>query len=125
MYTFLDSVKYKEPVLRGILGKLSFLPQVMSFLAFSERLGLILLAQTSAVSACAVVGLLTYIAVGGSMFVETVSWLKSFSFFLKKKYSAVSVTRGSSIRWRLSGPAEVYFLNQLSWDLVQAVGTSM
>lgn len=117
--------EYKEPVLRGILGKLSFLPQVMSFLVFSERLGLILLAQTSAVSACAVVGLLTYIAVGGSMFVETVSWLKSFSFFLKKKYSAVSVTRGSSIRWRLSGPAEVYFLNQLSWDLVQAVGTSM
>ena len=53
----------------------------MSFLVFSERLGLILLAQTSAVSACAVVGLLTYIAVGGSMFVETVSWLKSFSFF--------------------------------------------
>ncbi|KAI9446841.1 hypothetical protein H4582DRAFT_613174 [Lactarius indigo] len=69
---------------------------------FGERLGLILLAETSAVSACAVIGLLSYIA-----------------------YSAVSVTRGSSIRWRLSSPAEVYFLNQLSWDLVQAVGGLM
>ncbi|KAH9048062.1 hypothetical protein EDB84DRAFT_1459112 [Lactarius hengduanensis] len=87
-------------------AKLSFLPLfAMSSPAsftFGERLGLILLAETSAVSACAVVGLLSYIA-----------------------YSAVSVTRGSSIRWRLGSPAEVYFLNQLSWDLVQAVGGLM
>ncbi|KAN0141394.1 hypothetical protein V8E53_001150 [Lactarius tabidus] len=74
----------------------------MTFLTFGERLGLILLTQTSAVSACAIVVLLAYIV-----------------------YSAVSVTRGSSIRWRLSGPAEVYFLNQLSWDLLQAVGGLM
>jgi hypothetical protein len=40
------------------------------------------------------------------------------------KYSAVCVTPGSSRRWRLGGPAEVYFLNQLCWDLVQAVGES-
>ncbi|KAH9018714.1 hypothetical protein EDB85DRAFT_600355 [Lactarius pseudohatsudake] len=69
---------------------------------FGERQGLVLLAETSAVSACAVVGLLSYIA-----------------------YSAVSVVRGSSVRWRLGGPAEVYFLNQLCWDLVQAVGGLM
>ncbi|KAH9074301.1 hypothetical protein EDB83DRAFT_1953136 [Lactarius deliciosus] len=71
-------------------------------LTFGERQGLVLLAETSAVSACAVVGLLSYIA-----------------------YSAVSVIRGSSVRWRLGGPAEVYFLNQLCWDLVQAVGGLM
>ncbi|KAI9438712.1 hypothetical protein H4582DRAFT_192953 [Lactarius indigo] len=69
---------------------------------FGERQGLVLLAETSAVSACAVIGLLSYIA-----------------------YSAVSVIRGSSVRWRLGGPAEVYFLNQLCWDLVQAVGGLM
>lgn len=102
MHTFSDIVKYKEPVVRDTLGKLFFLPQVMSLLTFGERLGLILLAQTSAVSAFAVVGLLSYIA-----------------------YSAVSVTRGSSIRWRLRYPIEVYFLNQLSWDLVQAIGGLM
>jgi hypothetical protein len=62
--SFLDIVKYKEPVVRGILGKLSFLPQVMTFLTFGERLGLILLTQTSAVSACAIVVLLAYIVVG-------------------------------------------------------------
>ncbi|KAH9172723.1 hypothetical protein EDB89DRAFT_2164381 [Lactarius sanguifluus] len=76
-------------------------PAQASF-TFGERQGLVLLAETSAVSACAVVGLLSYIA-----------------------YSAVSVIRGSSVRWRLGGPAEVYFLNQLCWDLVQAVGGLM
>ena len=40
------------------------------------------------------------------------------------KYSAVCITPGSSRRWRIAGPAEVYFLNQLWWDLVQAVGES-
>lgn len=70
MHTFSDIVKYKEPVVRDTLGKLFFLPQVMSLLTFGERLGLILLAQTSAVSAFAVVGLLSYIAVGGSNLVE-------------------------------------------------------
>ncbi|KAI0283560.1 hypothetical protein BC826DRAFT_1110128 [Russula brevipes] len=70
--------------------------------SFSERVGLLLLAETSAVSACAILGLLSYIA-----------------------YSAVSITRGSPRRWRIEGPAEVYFLNQLAWDLVQATGGLM
>ena len=30
----------------------------------------------------------------------------------------------SSRRWRIGGPTEVYFLNQLGWDLVQAAGKS-
>jgi len=69
---------------------------------FGERLGLILLVETSAVSACAIIGLLSYIA-----------------------YSAVCIIPGSSRRWRIGGPTEVYFLNQLLWDLVQAVGGLM
>ncbi|KAI0287246.1 hypothetical protein BC826DRAFT_60818 [Russula brevipes] len=69
---------------------------------FGERVGLILLAQTSATSACAIVGLLSYIA-----------------------YSAVCIFPGSSRRWRVGGPAEVFFLNQLGWDLVQAAGGLM
>lgn len=50
----------------------------MPLFTFGERLGLILLAQTSAVSACAVVGLLSYIVVGGFDLVEIVSRLNSF-----------------------------------------------
>ncbi|KAI0247495.1 hypothetical protein BJV78DRAFT_911236 [Lactifluus subvellereus] len=69
---------------------------------FGERVGLVLLAEASGISACAIIGLLSYIA-----------------------YSAVCITRGSSRRWRLGGPAEVYFLNQLGWDLVQAAGGLM
>jgi len=69
---------------------------------FGERLGLILLAETSAVSACSIIGLLSYIA-----------------------YSAVCIIPGSSRRWRIGGPAQVYFLNQLLWDLVQAIGGLM
>ncbi|KAI9510983.1 hypothetical protein F5148DRAFT_473829 [Russula earlei] len=67
-----------------------------------ERLGLSLLAGTSAVSACAVVCLLSYIV-----------------------YSAVCIVPGSSRRWQVRGPVEVYFLNQLVWDLVQASGGLM
>jgi hypothetical protein len=44
--------------------------------------------------------------------------------FFFSKYSAVSIIRGSPRRWRIEGPAEVYFLNQLAWDLVQATGRS-
>jgi hypothetical protein len=44
--------------------------------------------------------------------------------FFPPKYSAVSITPGSSKRWRIEGPAEIYFLNQLAWDLLQALGES-
>jgi len=71
-------------------------------LTFSERVGLIILAETSAVSASSILGLLSYIA-----------------------YSAVSIKRGAPRRWRIEGPAEVYFLNQLVWDLFQATGGLM
>jgi len=68
----------------------------------SERTGLILLAQTSALSASTILGLLSYIA-----------------------YSAVTIIRGSNRRWRIKGAAEILFLNQLGWDLVQATGGLM
>lgn len=93
-----------------------------SSFTFGERLGLVLLAETSAVSACAIVGLLSYIAVCSSNLIKGCQLTEPPSF---AKYSAVSVIRGSPVRWRLSSPAEVYFLNQLSWDLVQAVGASL
>lgn len=67
-----------------------------------ENVGLFLLAGTSGVSATAIIGLLSYIA-----------------------YSAVCIRPGSSRRWRIGGPTEVYFLNQLGWDLVQAFGGVM
>ncbi|KAI0247663.1 hypothetical protein BJV78DRAFT_1157059 [Lactifluus subvellereus] len=73
----------------------------VSLSTFGTRVGPLLLAETSAVSACAIICLLSYIA-----------------------YSAVSIIRGSSRRWSIGGPAEVYFLNQLAWDLVQAAGES-
>lgn len=41
-----------------------------------------------------------------------------------QKYSAVCIRPGSSRRWRIVGPTEIYFLNQLWWDLVQAIGES-
>jgi hypothetical protein len=41
-----------------------------------------------------------------------------------QKYSAVCIRPGSFRRWRIGGPTEVYFLNQLGWDLVQASGES-
>jgi len=69
---------------------------------FSQREGLIFLAQTSALSASTIIGLLSYIG-----------------------YSAVTITRGSSRRWRIKGAAEIFFLNQLGWDLVQATGGLM
>ncbi|KAI0262963.1 hypothetical protein BC834DRAFT_889872 [Gloeopeniophorella convolvens] len=69
---------------------------------FGERVGLVLLAQTAGASACAIAVLLSYIA-----------------------YSAVCVTRHARRRWRIEGPAEVLFLNQLFWDLLQAVGGLM
>ncbi|KAH9957453.1 hypothetical protein BC827DRAFT_1225967 [Russula dissimulans] len=69
---------------------------------FSQRAGLIFLAQTSALSASTIIGLLSYIA-----------------------YSAVTIIRGSSRRWRIKGAAEIFFLNQLGWDLVQAAGGLM
>ncbi|KAI0247658.1 hypothetical protein BJV78DRAFT_901876 [Lactifluus subvellereus] len=73
-----------------------------SLSTFGTRVGLLLLVETSAVSACAIICLLSYIA-----------------------YSTVSILRGSSRRWSIGGPAEVYFLNQLVWDLVQAAGGLM
>ena len=92
-----------------------------STFTFGERIGLVLLAETSAVSACAIIGLLSYIAVSCVPSLrrnhDVNRLVVSFS-----KYSVVCVTPGSSRRWRLGGPAEVYFLNQLTWDLVQAIG---
>jgi len=70
--------------------------------SWSERAGLLLLAQTSALSASAILGLLSYIT-----------------------YSAVTVLRGARRRWRIESAAEILFLNQLSWDLVQAMGGLM
>jgi len=67
-----------------------------------ENVGLFLLVGTSGVSATAIIGLLSYIA-----------------------YSAVCIRLDSSRRWRIGGPTEVYFLNQLGWDLVQASGGIM
>ena len=46
------------------------------------------------------------------------------ALLLYLKYSAVSITQGSSKRWRIERPAEVFFLNQLAWDLMQALGKS-
>lgn len=43
---------------------------------------------------------------------------------VSKKYSAICIRPGSSRRWRIVGPTEIYFLNQLWWDLVQAIGES-
>lgn len=40
------------------------------------------------------------------------------------KYSAVRILPGSTRRWKVGGPTEVYFLNQLGWDLVLATGES-
>lgn len=88
---------------------------------FGERVGLVLLAETSAVSACAISGLLSYIAVSyGPCLHRDRDVNRLVTSF--PKYSAVCITPGSSRRWRLGGPAEVYFLNQLAWDLVQAIG---
>ncbi|KAH9995626.1 hypothetical protein BJV74DRAFT_829082 [Russula compacta] len=70
--------------------------------AFSERVGLLLLVEMSAASACAIIGLLLYIG-----------------------YSAVSITRDSIRRWRIGGAAKIYFLNQLAWDLVLSTGGFM
>ncbi|KAI9508438.1 hypothetical protein F5148DRAFT_1284056 [Russula earlei] len=69
---------------------------------FSEREGLVLLAQTSALSASAIIGLLSYIT-----------------------YSAVTIRRGARRRWKIGGTAEVLFLNQLAADLVQVIGGLM
>ncbi|KAI9435370.1 hypothetical protein F5148DRAFT_1380385 [Russula earlei] len=74
----------------------------MSQFTFGERVGIVLLVQTSTLSASAIVGLLSYIA-----------------------YSAVTVFRGAQKRWTIGGAAEVLFLNQLAWDLIQAVGGIM
>jgi len=89
-----------------------------------ENVGLFLLAGTSGVSAIAIIGLLSYIAVSLS-----VSHLPNFRMSIDgpgsfPKYSAVCIRPGSSRRWRIAGPTEVYFLNQLAWDLVQAIGES-
>ncbi|KAI9508436.1 hypothetical protein F5148DRAFT_1149032 [Russula earlei] len=76
--------------------------QAMSKFTFSEREGMVLLAQTSTLSASAIIGLLSYIA-----------------------YSAVTILRGARKRWKIGGAVEVLFLNQLAWDLAQAVGGIM
>jgi hypothetical protein len=87
----------------------------------SENVGLFLLAGTSGVSATTIIGLLSYIAVS---FIPLGFQNVCRRTGLFSKYSAVCVRPGSSRRWRIGGPTEVYFLNQLGWDLVQASGES-
>ena len=82
---------------------------------------MLLIAETSAVSACAIIGLLSYIAVCVSDAPHQLEDDSSTELCFQK-YSAVTIKRGSSRRWSFGGPAEVYFLNQLAWDLVQATG---
>ena len=86
---------------------------------FGMRVGLLLLVATSAVSAFAIISLLSYIAVCDACHQDDSSIELCF-----QKYSAVSIIPGSPRRWSIGGPAEVYFLNQLAWDLIQAAGES-
>ncbi|KAI9507341.1 hypothetical protein F5148DRAFT_1309566 [Russula earlei] len=69
---------------------------------FNQREGVLLLAHTSAVSASAIIALLSYIT-----------------------YSALTILPGSRRRWRIGGATEILFLNQLGADLVQATGGLM
>ncbi|KAH9064106.1 hypothetical protein EDB87DRAFT_1575009 [Lactarius vividus] len=61
----------------------------MSF-TFGNRIGIFILAEISAVSACAVTILLAYIA-----------------------YSAISIRSGARRRWRIESPVHLFLLNQL------------
>ncbi|KAH9044788.1 hypothetical protein EDB85DRAFT_1911234 [Lactarius pseudohatsudake] len=71
-------------------------------LTFGNRIGVFILAEISAVSACAVTILLAYIA-----------------------YSAISIRSGSRRRWRIESPVHLFLLNQLVCDLIQALGGLM
>ncbi|KAI9445086.1 hypothetical protein H4582DRAFT_1913234 [Lactarius indigo] len=71
-------------------------------LTFGSRIGVFILAEISAVSACAVIILLGYIA-----------------------YSAISIRSGSRRRWRIESPVHLFLLNQLVCDLIQALGGLM
>jgi hypothetical protein len=86
-----------------------------------ENVGLFLLAGMSAISATAIIGLLSYIAVSCTPPALRVS-IEDRT--VSPQYSAVCILPGSSRRWRIGGPTGVYFLNQLGWDLVQATGES-
>jgi hypothetical protein len=88
----------------------------------SENVGLFLLAGASGISAIAIIGLLSYIAVSFTLPGLSECLFTDRAVF--QKYSAVSIRPGSCRRWRIGGPTEVYFLNQLGWDLVQASGES-
>ncbi|KAH9066383.1 hypothetical protein EDB87DRAFT_714430 [Lactarius vividus] len=68
----------------------------------NERIGIFILAEISAVSACAVTILLVYIA-----------------------YSAINIRSGSRRRWRIESPVHLFLLNQLVCDLIQALGGLM
>ncbi|KAH9004330.1 hypothetical protein EDB86DRAFT_2165276 [Lactarius hatsudake] len=71
-------------------------------LTFGNRIGVFILAEISAVSACAVTILLAYIA-----------------------YSAISIRSGARRRWRIESPVHLFLLNQLVCDLIQALGGLM
>ncbi|KAJ7585768.1 hypothetical protein C8J56DRAFT_862245 [Mycena floridula] len=66
---------------------------------FSERLGLVFIAEAACLSAVCVAGLLVYIA-----------------------YSFAVVKRGASRNWTLSTHFHYYFINLLFSDLIQAIG---
>ncbi|KAH9079687.1 hypothetical protein EDB83DRAFT_2671293 [Lactarius deliciosus] len=69
---------------------------------FGHRIGVFILAEISAVSACAVTFLLAYIA-----------------------YSAISIRSSARRRWKIESPVHLFLLNQLVFDLIQALGGLM
>ncbi|KAH9001019.1 hypothetical protein EDB92DRAFT_1961994 [Lactarius akahatsu] len=69
---------------------------------FGHRIGVFILAEISAASACAVTFLLAYIA-----------------------YSAFTIRSDSRRRWRIESPVHLFLLNQLVFDLIQALGGLM
>jgi len=71
-------------------------------LPFGHRIGLFILAEISLVSASAIILLLGNIA-----------------------YSTVIIRRGAERRWRLESPVHLFLLNQLTCDLIQALGGLM
>jgi hypothetical protein len=90
-------------------------------LTSDENVGLFMLAGMAGLSAIAIVGLLSYIVVSCTHSTLRMS-IDDCTVF--PKYSAVCILPGSTRRWKVGGPTEVYFLNQLGWDLVLSTGES-
>lgn len=89
---------------------------------FGVRIGLFILFEISLVSACAIVILLAKIAVCFPRVRFLIATKTDSDLPSARQYSTVSLRSGSRRRWRIKYALHIFLLNQLVFDLIQALG---